>query len=109
MKRFYAVASAALDMRDFRIAREKAEAAAKRDMREGVFLCSPTSRKSRPAIRPCPPLDGDGAPCTPGPGLDRGWHCIAHMAASVARYRRIDAFEWKKLEHQAARRSNTKP
>ncbi len=98
----YAVASAALDMRDFRIAREKAEAAAKRDMREGVFLLladieeEQTGDQARVrhwmAMARRAPQD----PAWIADGIvSRTWLPLSPVTG------RIDAFEWKKLEHQA--------
>jgi HemY protein len=98
----YAVAAAAFDMRDFRIARDKAEAAAKADMRESVFLLladieeEETGDQARVrhwmAMARRAPQDpawiADGF-------VSRTWLPLSPVSG------RIDAFEWKKLEAQA--------
>ena len=98
----YAVAAAAFDMRDFRMARDKAEAAARVDMRESVFLLladieeEETGDQARVrhwmALARRAPQDpawiADGF-------VSRTWLPISPVSG------RLDAFEWKKLERQA--------
>ncbi|MCD2175486.1 heme biosynthesis protein HemY [Rhizobium sp. C4] len=98
----YASAAAAFDMRDFRTAREKAEAAAKLDMRESVFLLLADIEEEE---------TGDQARI-------RHWMSMARRAPQDPAWLadgfvsqvwlplspvtgRIDAFEWRKLERQA--------
>ena len=98
----YAVAAAAFDMRDFRTAREKAEAAAKLDMRESVFLLladieeEETGDQAR--IRHWMSM-ARRAPQDPGWIADgfvsQVWLPLSPVTG------RIDAFEWRKLERQA--------
>ncbi|MET3614420.1 HemY protein [Rhizobium aquaticum] len=98
----YAVAAAAFDMRDFRTAREKAEAAAKLDMRESVFLLladieeeeSGDQARIRHWMSMARRAPRDPAWIADG-FVSQVWLPLSPVTG------RIDAFEWRKLERQA--------
>jgi HemY protein len=97
----YAVAAAAYDMRDFAIARDKAEAAAKVDLRESVFLLladieeADTGDQSRVRHWLSMARRAPQDPAWIADGfVSRTWLPLSPVTG------RIDAFEWKKLEPQ---------
>lgn len=98
----YAVAAAALDMRDFTIARDKAEAAARADLRESAFLLladieeedTGDQARVRHWMSMARRAPQDPAWIADGT-MSRNWLPLSPVTG------RLDAFEWKKLERQA--------
>lgn len=97
----YAVAAAAYDMRDFAIARDKAEAAAKVDLRESVFLLladieeADTGDQSRVRHWLSMARRAPQDPAWIADGfVSHTWLPLSPVTG------RIDAFEWRKIEAQ---------